>query len=308
MKTDLQLTQITEKEFSVTETSVSTKEQNQIILYRPNDTISLEVRLENDTIWLTQQQMAELFERDRTVISKHIKNCYKEGELNPNITCAKFAHMGTEGDQIYEYIMYNLDVVISVGYRVKSIRGTQFRQWANKVLKEYLLRGYAVNKRIELLEDRIDRRLTEQDTKIEYLNKQVDFFVRTSLPPTEGIFCNGQIFDAYKFATDLIKSAKNSLVLIDNYVDESVLLMLSKRKPGVRADIYTFPISDALKLDLQKHNRQYPPINIHKHSTSHDRFLIIDNTEVYHIGASLKDLGKKLFAFSKLNINPNAIL
>jgi hypothetical protein len=308
MKTDLQLTQITEKEFSVTETSVSTKEQNQIILYRPNDTISLEVRLENDTIWLTQQQMAELFERDRTVISKHIKNCYKEGELNPNITCAKFAHMGTEGDQIYEYIMYNLDVVISVGYRVKSIRGTQFRQWANKVLKEYLLRGYAVNKRIELLEDRIDRRLTEQDTKIEYLNKQVDFFVRTSLPPTEGIFCNGQIFDAYKFATDLIKSAKKSLVLIDNYVDESVLLMLSKRKPGVSADIYTFPISDALKLDLQKHNRQYPPINIHKHSTSHDRFLIIDNTEVYHIGASLKDLGKKLFAFSKLNINPSAIL
>lgn len=308
MKTDLQLTQITEKEFSVTETSVSTKEQNQIILYRPNDTISLEVRLENDTIWLTQQQMAELFERDRTVISKHIKNCYKEGELNPNITCAKFAHMGTEGDQIYEYIMYNLDVVISVGYRVKSIRGTQFRQWANKVLKEYLLRGYAVNKRIELLEDRIDRRLTEQDSKIEYLNKQVDFFVRTSLPPTEGIFCNGQIFDAYKFATDLIKSAKKSLVLIDNYVDESVLLMLSKRKPGVSADIYTFPISDALKLDLQKHNRQYPPINIHKHSTSHDRFLIIDNTEVYHIGASLKDLGKKLFAFSKLNISPKAIL
>jgi hypothetical protein len=216
--------------------------------------------------------------------------------------------MGTEGDQIYEYIMYNLDVVISVGYRVKSIRGTQCRQWANKVLKEYLLRGYAVNKRIELLEDRIDRRLTEQDTKIEYLNKQVDFFVRTSLPPTEGIFCNGQIFDAYKFATDLIKSAKKSLVLIDNYVDESVLLMLSKRKPGVSADIYTFPISDALKLDLQKHNRQYPPINIHKHSTSHDRFLIIDNTEVYHIGASLKDLGKKLFAFSKLNINPSAIL
>ena len=308
MKTDLQLKQTTEKEISVTETSVSTKEQNQIILYRPNDTISLEVRLEKESVWLTQQQMAELFERDRTVISKHIKNCYKEGELNPNITCAKFAHMGTEGDQIYEYIMYNLDVVISVGYRVKSIRGTQFRQWANKVLKEYLLRGYAINKRIELLEDRIDRRLTEQDTKIEYLNKQVDFFVRTSLPPTEGIFCNGQIFDAYKFATDLIKSAKMSLVLIDNYVDESVLLMLSKRKPGVSADIYTLTISDALKLDLQKHNRQYPPINIHKHSTSHDRFLIIDNTEVYHIGASLKDLGKKLFAFSKLNISPKAIL
>ena len=308
MKTDLQLKQTTEKEISVTETSVSTKEQNQIILYRPDDTISLEVRLEKESVWLTQQQMAELFERDRTVISKHIKNCYKEGELNPNITCAKFAHMGTEGDQIYEYIMYNLDVVISVGYRVKSIRGTQFRQWANKVLKEYLLRGYAINKRIELLEDRIDRKFTEQDTKIEHLNKQVDFFIRTSLPPTEGVFCNGQIFDAYKFATDLIKSAKKSLVLIDNYVDESVLLMLSKRNTGVSADIYTSPISQTLILDLQKHNRQYPPIKIHKHSTSHDRFLIIDNTEVYHIGASLKDLGKKLFAFSKLNISPKAIL
>ena len=295
MKTDLQ-------------TKQTTKEENQIILYRPNDTISLEVRLENETVWLTQQQMAELFERDRTVIGKHIRNCFKERELDPSITCAKFAHMGSEGDQVYEYIMYNLDVVISVGYRVKSLRGTQFRQWANKVLKEYLLKGYAVNQRFEILENKIDKKIAEQDAKIEHLNKQVDFFVRTSLPPTEGVFHNGQIFDAYKFATDLIKSAKKSLVLIDNYVDESVLLMLSKRNAGVTADIYTSPISQTLILDLQKHNRQYPPINIHKHTTSHDRFLIIDNTDIYHIGASLKDLGKKLFAFSKLNISPKMIL
>ncbi|MBR2618493.1 MAG: virulence RhuM family protein [Paludibacteraceae bacterium] len=293
---------------STSNSEVSQKEQNQIILYRPNDTISLEVRLENETVWLSQAQIAELFERDRTVIGKHIKNCYKEGELDQNITCAKFAHMGTEGDQTYEYTMYNLDVIISVGYRVKSIRGTQFRQWANKVLKEYLLRGYAVNQRINILEDKIDRKLAEQDVKIENLNKQVDFFVRTSLPPVEGVFCNGQIFDAYKFATDLIKSANKSLVLVDNYVDESVLLMLSKRKTGVSAKIYTSHLGAALQLDLQRHNTQFPPIEIELHTTAHDRFLIIDDAEVYHIGASLKDLGKKLFAFSKLNIPPSAIL
>ena len=295
-------------QISTTSSEASQKEQNQIILYRPNDTISLEVRLENETVWLSQTQIAELFERDRTVIGKHIKNCYKEGELDPNITCAKFAHMGIEGDQTYEYTMYNLDVIISVGYRVKSIRGTQFRQWANKVLKEYLLRGYAVNQRINLLEDKIDRKFAEHEAKLENINQQIDFFVRTSLPPVEGIFHNGQIFDAYKFATDLIKSANKSLVLIDNYIDESVLLTLSKRKPGVSADIYTYPISQTLRQDLQKHNKQYPPINIHNHTTSHDRFLIIDDAKVYHIGASLKDLGKKLFAFSKLNIPPSAIL
>ena len=308
MKTDLQAKQTAEKETSLSVNEVSAKEQNQIILYRPNDTISLEVRLENETVWLSQAQIAELFERDRTVIGKHIKNCYKEGELDPNITCAKFAHMGIEGDQTYEYTMYNLDVIISVGYRVKSIRGTQFRQWANKVLKEYLLRGYAVNQRINLLEDKIDRKFAEHEAKLENINQQIDFFVRTSLPPVEGVFHNGQIFDAYKFATDLIKSANKSLVLIDNYIDESVLLMLSKRKSGVTADIYTYPISQTLRQDLQKHNKQYSPINVHNHTTSHDRFLIIDDTEVYHIGASLKDLGKKLFAFSKLNIPPSAIL
>ena len=308
MKTDLQAKQTAEKETSLSVNEVSAKEQNQIILYRPNDTIILEVRLENDTVWLSQTQIAELFERDRTVIGKHIKNCYKEGELDPNITCAKFAHMGIEGDQTYEYTMYNLDVIISVGYRVKSIRGTQFRQWANKVLKEYLLRGYAVNQRINLLEDKIDRKFAEHEAKLENINQQIDFFVRTSLPPVEGVFHNGQIFDAYKFATDLIKSAKKSLVLIDNYVDESVLLMLSKREAGVSAKIYTSHFGKSLQLDLQRHNTQYPPIEMVHHTTAHDRFLIIDDAEVYHIGASLKDLGKKLFAFSKLNIPPSAIL
>lgn len=278
---------------------------NQIILYRPNDTISLEVRLENETVWLSQAQMAELFQKDQSVIARHIKNIFIEKELE---TESNMQILHNTISKFKPTTLYSLDVVISVGYRVKSIRGTEFRRWANKVLKEYLLKGYAVNQRFEILENKIDKKFSEQDAKIEHLNKQVDFFVRTSLPPTEGVFHDGKIFEAYKFATDLIKSAKKSLILIDNYVDESVLLMLSKRNTGVSAKIYTSHLSDALKLDLQKHNNQYPPIEIEKYTKAHDRFLIIDDTDVYHIGASLKDLGKKLFAFSKLNISPKTIL
>ena len=277
---------------------------NQIILYRPNDTISLEVRLENETVWLNTSQMSNLFEREESNIRRHIINIFNENEL-PKDNNVHFLHVnGTKKPVPF----YSLDVIISVGYRVKSQRGILFRQWANKVLKEYLLKGYAVNQRFEILENKIDKKFSEQDAKIEHLNKQVDFFVRTSLPPTEGVFHDGKIFEAYKFATDLIKSAKKSLILIDNYVDESVLLMLSKRNTGVSAKIYTSHLSDALKLDLQKHNNQYPPIEIEKYTKAHDRFLIIDDTDVYHIGASLKDLGKKLFAFSKLNVSPRVIL
>ena len=292
------------KENQIVENEVSVKEQNQIILYQPNDTIKLEVRLENETVWLTANQMSVLFNRDEKTIRKHINNVFYEDEVS-QINNTHFLRV----DGVKQPVaFYTLDVVISVGYRVKSKQGVIFRQWANKVLKEYLLRGYAVNQRFETLENRIDKKFAEQDAKIEHLNKQVDFFVRTSLPPVEGVFHNGQIFDAYKFVTDLIKSAKKSLVLIDNYVDESVLLMLSKRNQGVTAKIYTSQITKQLRLDLQKHNTQYPPINIVRHTTSHDRFLIIDDAEVYHIGASLKDLGKKLFAFSKLNIKPSAII
>ena len=297
-------------QISTTSSEVSQKEQNQIILYRPNDTISLEVRLENETVWLSQAQIVVLFNSTKSNISEHIKHIYADGELEKDSTVRFFRTVQNEGHRVVtrNVAHYNLDAIISIGFRVNTKQGIQFRQWANKVLKEYLLRGYAINQRINLLEDKIDRKFSEQDAKIENLNKQVDFFVRTSLPPVEGIFCNGQIFDAYKFATDLIKSAKKSLVLIDNYVDESVLLMLSKRETGVSAKIYTANISKQLTLDLAKHNKQYPPIEIFMHTTSHDRFLIIDDAEVYHIGASLKDLGKKLFAFSKLNIPPSAIL
>ena len=297
-------------QISTTSSEASQKEQNQIILYRPNDTISLEVRLENDTVWLSQAQIVTLFNSTKSNISEHIKHIYTDKELEKESTVRFFRTVQQEGKRTItrNIAYYNLDAIISIGFRVNTKQGILFRQWANKVLKEYLLRGYAINQRINLLEDKIDRKFSEQYAKIENLNKQVDFFVRTSLPPTEGVFHNGQIFDAYKFATDLIKSAKKSLVLIDNYVDESVLLMLSKREAGVSAKIYTSNLSKQLTLDVAKHNKQYPPIEIFMHTTSHDRFLIIDDAEVYHIGASLKDLGKKLFAFSKLNIPPSAIL
>ena len=278
------------------------KNQGEIILYQPDDEVRLEVRLENETVWLSIEEMAQLFGRDISVIGKHIRNVFKEGELQKESVWAKFAYTASDG-KTYQVDYYNLDVIISVGYRVKSHRGTQFRQWANKVLKDYLLRGYSVNQRLE----QIDTRIEKHEKQIDYLTDKVEFFVRTSLPPVEGIFYDGQIFDAYKFATDLIRSAQKSLLLIDNYVDESVLLMLSKRNVGVKADIYTQTFSRQLQLDLQKHNSQYPPIDIHTYKKCHDRFLIIDGMEVYHIGASLKDLGKKMFAFSKLKIPAAAI-
>ncbi len=275
--------------------------QGEIILYQPDNEVKLEVRLENETVWLNRGQLAELFARDVKTIGKHVNNELKE-ELAGISVVAKFATTATDG-KVYQVEYYNLDMVLSVGYRVKSSRGIEFRRWANKVLKEYLLKGHAISYRLE----QMDTRLQKHERQIEYLTDKVDFFVRTSLPPVEGIFYDGQLFDAYKFATDLIRSARQSLLLIDNYVDESVLLMLSKRNAGVKADIYTQTVSHQLQLDIQKHNSQYPPIGIHTYKKCHDRFLIIDGTDVYHIGASLKDLGKKMFAFSKLEIPATAI-
>ena len=271
----------------------------EIVMYQPDETIRLEVRMGEETVWLTQQQMAELFDKDRTVISRHIRNIYKEEELEKDITCAKFAHMGTDGDQTYEYTAYNLDVIISVGYRVKSKRGTRFRQWANKVLKEYLLKGYVIDSRIMALE----QHAAEQDTQIKELKNKIDFFVRSSLPPVEGIFYDGQIFDAYVQITNLIKQAKRSIVLVDNYIDETTLTMLSKRDPNVTATIYTRQLNQQQQLEVQRHNQQYPPININTCQHNHDRFLIIDDV-VYLFGASLKDAGKKLFAYIKMQETP----
>jgi hypothetical protein len=280
-----------------------------IVVYKSNDgVVQLEVQLANETVWLTLSQLAMLFDRDKSVISRHLRNIYAEGELTREATVAKNATVQDESGRmvVRQIEYYNLDVVISIGYRVKSFRGTQFRQWANKVLKEYLLRGYSINQHLMYVE-RIDHQLQEHTEQIHELQDKVDFFVRTSLPPKEGVFYNGQIFDAYVFATDLIKSAKKSIILIDNYIDESVLLMLSKRDDGVTSTIITRSISDTFKLDLEKHNKQYPLIEFRETDCYHDRFLIIDN-DVYHLGASLKDLGKKLFAFSKLEIPTETIL
>lgn len=271
-------------------------EQGEIILYQPDEAVKLEVRLEDETVWLTQEQIADLFGTKRPAITKHLNNIYKSGELDIDSTCSILEHMGNDGKQRYTTKYYNLDAILSIGYRVNSKNATLFRKWANSVLKDYLLKGYSINKRLSELE-----RTVAQHTE------KIDFFVRTALPSVEGIFYNGQIFDAYKFATDLVKSARRSIVLIDNYVDETVLLMLSKRSVGVSATIYTQRITQQLQLDLDRHNSQYPPIDIRTYRDSHDRFLIVDETDVYHIGASLKDLGKKMFAFSKLDI-PAAVI
>ena len=280
--------------------------QGEIVLYQLDKEVKLEVRLENETVWLSIDEMSQLFGRDISVIGKHIRNIFKEGELVKDSVWAKFAYTASDG-KVYQVDYYNLDVIISVGYRVKSYRGTQFRQWANNVLKNHLLKGYSVNQRLRNLEERVDAKLLQHEKQLDYLTGKVDFFVRTSLPPVEGIFYDGQIFDAYKFAADLIRTAKKSILLIDNYVDDSVLLMLSKRNGGVTATIYTHTISHQLKLDIQKHNSQYSQIDVKTYKQSHDRFLILDDTDVYHIGASLKDLGKKMFAFSKLVIPSKAI-
>lgn len=279
-------------------------EQGEIILYQPDEIIKLEVHLKNETVWLSIEEMSQLFGRDISVIGKHIRNIFKEEELVKDSVWAKFAYTAVDG-KTYQVDYYNLDVIISVGYRVKSKQGTRFRQWANQVLKEYILKGHAIN---SYPHRRIEEKLSEHDRRIRDLADKVEFFVRTSLPPVEGVFFNGQIFDAYKFAIDLIKSAQQSIVLIDNYVDETVLLMLSKRRTDVTATIYTQRIMPQMQLDLEKHNSQYPPVEVKTYRDCHDRFLLIDSQEVYHIGASMKDLGKKMFAFSRLSIPATVIM
>ena len=263
--------------------------KGEIVVYQPNDITRLEVRIEHDSVWLTQAQIAELFQRDRTVVTRHIKNVFGEQELEEKSN-VHFLHFANS-DKPVKY--YSLDVIISVGYRIKSIQGTRFRQWANHVLKNHLLKRHLSDYRITEINDMLlihDRILKEHSEKI-------DFFVRTSLPPTHGIFFDGQMFDAYVFAADLIRSASKSVVLIDNYIDETVLTMLDKREKEVEAVIYTKDINRKFSLDLKKHNEQYRPVEVRTFTKAHDRFLLIDE-KVYHIGASLKDLSRKWFAFS----------
>jgi hypothetical protein len=275
--------------------------KNEIILYRPNELAEhIEVRLEEETVWLNRNQMAVLFGRDVKTIGKHINNVFNDGELEKEVVVAKFAtttqHGAIKGKSqtsITEY--YNLDVIISVGYRVKSKQGTQFRIWATRVLKDYLLKGYAINNRMNRLEDKFESLTTKVN--------QIDLQINTHLIPTQGVFFDGQVFDAYELASRIIRSATESIVLIDNYIDETTLIHLSKKKKSVSVLLLTKSISNQLKLDVQKANKQYGGFDLRIFTQSHDRFLILDNTEVYHLGASLKDLGKKWFAFSKMDKN-----
>ena len=263
--------------------------ENEIVLYQPNDAIHLEVMMANESVWLTQQQIALLFGTQRPAITKHLRNIFKSGELDESSVSSILEHTAADG-KTYQTQFYNLDAILSVGYRVNSFNATMFRKWATRVLKDYLLKGYAVNQRI----DRLERRVSKTEEKI-------DFFVRTSLPPVEGVFFQGQIFDAYAKFESFIQSAEREIILIDNYIDLSVLERFSKKQKDVKVTIYTDPKTKLSEQDIQKFNAQYPQLTLKRTSKIHDRFLIIDNKILYHIGASLKDLGKKCFAFEVLD-------
>ena len=267
--------------------------KNEIILYHSNELAEhIEVRIEEETVWLTQQQIAALFNQTKQNISLHINNCFKENELE-SISVVKDSLTTAKDGKAYKTKYYNLDVIISIGYRVKSKQGTQFRIWANKILKDYLLKGYAINNRMNRLEDNVE-------TIANKIN-QIELQINTHLIPTQGVFFDGQVFDAYTLTSKIIKTAKQSIVLIDNYIDETSLTHLAKKKKEVQVFLLTKTISKALALDVKKANEQYGHFNIKTFAQSHDRFLIIDNKDVYHLGASLKDLGKKWFAFSKMD-------
>ena len=269
---------------------------NEIILYRPNELAEhIEVRLEDETVWLNRQQLSILLGRDVKTIGKHINNVFEDGELQKSSTVANFATVQNEGGRTIERQIeyYNLDVIISVGYRVKSKQGTQFRIWATNVLRDYLLKGYALNQRMNRIENNMDHLIKKVDT--------ISLHISSHLIPNQGVFFEGQVFDAYELASRIIRSAKSHIILIDNYIDESTLTHLTKKTKKVKLLLLTKTISDQSALDVKKANEQFGHIEIKSFDKSHDRFLIIDNSEIYHLGASLKDLGKKWFAFSKMD-------
>ena len=293
-------------------------QKGQIILYQPDETVRLEVRLEDETVWLTQQQIAELFQKAKSTISFHISNIFKEGELEENVVVRKIRtttqHGAIEGKkQTHEVAFYNLDVIISTGYRVRSLRGTRFRQWATGVIREHILNGYTVNRRMEMIEAKAELHsdaIQQIQSTLEEHQQKLDFFVQTSLPPVVGIFHQGQVFSARLFVEDLVKSAKREVVLIDNYVDAKTFDLLDVRTAGVQATIYTEQVNQTLLRLQQLHNQEHSsqPVNVVAYTHPfHDRFLIIDD-ELWHCGASFKDLGRKLFAIDRLNIDKNIIL
>ena len=291
-------------------TKQNTNLQGELVIYQVNDDVKIEVVLNDDTVWLSQSQIVQLFQSSKANISEHIKSIYQQNELDRDSTVRNFRTVRVEGNrEVFRNITYyNLDVIISVGFRVNTKIGIHFRQWANNILKNNLLKGYSINQRIDYIENKFDNKLYNHDVQLKEINEQINYFVQKSMPPVQGVFYGGEIFEAYKFMSNLIKIANESIIVVDNYIDESVLTMLDKRKDGVVATIYTDKISNQLKLDLERHNKQYSAIEIQTVKDIHDRFVIIDNEDVFHIGASLKDLGKKLFAFSKLNLSVDALL
>ena len=272
--------------------------KNEMIVYQPDETVRLDVYLDDNTVWLTQAQMVKLFQRDQSVIARHITSVFSEGEVDKKSNM-HFLHIPFSDKPVAHY---SLDVIISVGYRVKSIVGTRFRQWATRILRDRLLRSVSENARLANLERRMDEGFAKQGQRIEKLENSVSVFVKTALPPVEGVFFEGQICDAYTTVLKIVKTARKSLVLIDNWIDDSVLTMLGARAQGVTATIYTKKVGRKLQLDINRYNAQYEPIFVKAYKGAHDRFLIVDETIVYHIGASLKDLGRELFAFSRLQI------
>ena len=288
-----------------------TTSENQIIVYQPNETVRLETRYAHESIWLTQLKIAELFGVQKAAISKHLKNIYSTRELSREATVSKMETVQNEGGRtvVREQEFYNLDVIIAVGYRVNSVMATQFRIWATQVLKTYLLKGYAVNARLAQLEDRVDRRLAKHDERISTLEDKVDFFVQTQTPPIQGVFYDGQLWDARALVLKLVARAKRSLILIDNWANTEVLDLFAKKRKGVRLTIFTSEHYDSKHVphhkispaDVKTFNAQYPKLAVRYNESFHDRFLIIDDKELYLIGASLKDLGRKCFAFTKLD-------
>ncbi len=276
---------------------------NELVIYQ-NGEIELGISIKEETIWLTQKQIVELFDSSKANISEHIKAIFDSHELDRGSTVRKFRTVQKEGNRevARDLEHYNLDVIISVGYRVNSIKATKFRQWATSVLKQYITNGYAINS-----EKITHQRFKELEGDVALLKSKVNLLEDKTLKPSQGIFFDGQMFDAYEFVSGLVKNAKREIVLIDNYIDESVLTLFSKNQ-AVGVTIYTKTITKQLKLDLEKYNSQYNNIEIKKFDNSHDRFLIIDEKEVYHIGASLKDLGKKWFAFSRMDMESLSIL
>lgn len=272
--------------------------QNEVVIYQPTENIILEVRVAENTVWLSQAQMSMLFAVKENTITYHIKEIYKVQELSPDSTTRKIRVVRQEGNRsVGRFIdFYNLDMILSIGYRVNSVCGIQFRHWATNVLKEYMFKGYALNP----LLIRIEQDIAKHDSQISAINERIDNLVQTAIPPKAVLFYNGETFDAYVFVADLIRSAKQDIKLIDNYMDESVLMLLGKRQTNVKATIYTEHVTPSFQTDIRKYNSQYPPITISTISKVHDRFLLIDHKNLYHFGASFKDLGKKLFLVSQI--------